>query len=270
MRLPRTTAPAPTTCIAASRALISSLRSMSSDTLPTTMPMRSSLKRLSRTVMAARRAVRRAAHGPEAGVLAARRIRSSRREVLRVDAAKRTPMRLLAKRLRSSSTSLAFSATSTPTSQASIVVDCSRKRAARSRMPAPVQLRIVRPSMDVLAPATSSTALLSERLRVDLRAGRLGDDAEAVRVDDGRQRRLERDAAAPGSRWSPCSFGRRHDEQRFAQPAGPAIGAVGDDGRDAVSRLAPARARDSTDTSSRGTATTASTTNTPIARQSDD
>ncbi len=68
-----------------------------------------------------------------------------------------------------------------------------RNCAARSRMPAALQLRMRKPSMLTFALATSSTGPLGQRSRIDLSVGLRRDQTHTVRVDDGRQGCRQRD-----------------------------------------------------------------------------
>src|SRR5205085_551389 len=155
-RPPRITPPAPSRWIAASRAFAKSLPSTSTATLPAMMSLPSAVKWFSRTLIVPPRlsALPRTAQRPAS--LSCRKVLPIT-TVLRFEAVKRTPTLSFVKRLCSRRMSLAFSATSTPTSQDSTALDCRWRCLARSRMPVATQLRSTTPSIEVLSAVRSNT-----------------------------------------------------------------------------------------------------------------
>ncbi len=133
-----------------------SLRWMRTGTLPATTPIRSPVNLLSWMLMAASResGALRTAH-TLASLLSENSLLAT--AVLRPDAANRIPIRSPRNWLRSSSVSLAFSATSTATSQDSMRERARWKWAARTRMAAAGQWLMLMPSIEVSGPEMSST-----------------------------------------------------------------------------------------------------------------
>ena len=136
--------------------------------------------------------------------------------VLRFEAAKRTPTRLFAKRLRSISTSLAFSATSTPTSQASIVVECNRKCCGAQQDARGLAVANAQAFDGYLRTGDVEHRAARQGAGVDLGARLRDDQSHAASAHERRQRRGERDLRH-FDRDGRLALGRRRDEQRFAQ-----------------------------------------------------